>query len=171
MLPEESLRSPIREKTAERFGYEWNHFRDFELDEEVASLKTWFRPRRLEDLAGLNVLEAGCGMGRHADDRGSLWRQDVDWYGSGIRCRGCFPEHTASSRGLHRAGRHLPPSTQTQGIRRGVFTRRASPFARSWSRVSAPSPPRFGTRVGSRSGCTAAKEMAGSSTSSTRFAD
>jgi uncharacterized protein YbaR (Trm112 family)/ubiquinone/menaquinone biosynthesis C-methylase UbiE len=66
ILPDEALRSPIREKTAERFGYEWNHFRDFEFDEEVASLKTWFRPRRLEDLAGLKVLEAGCGMGRHA---------------------------------------------------------------------------------------------------------
>jgi len=56
----------VRENTAERFAYEWNHFRNFELDEEVASLKTWFRPRRLEDLAGLAVLEAGCGMGRHA---------------------------------------------------------------------------------------------------------
>ncbi len=66
LLPEESLRSPIRERTAERFSYEWHHFRDFKLDEEVASLKTWFRPRSLEDLAGLNVLEAGCGMGRHA---------------------------------------------------------------------------------------------------------
>jgi SAM-dependent methyltransferase len=56
----------VRENTAERFGYEWNHFWDFEFAEEVASLKTWFRPRRLEDLAGLAVLEAGCGMGRHA---------------------------------------------------------------------------------------------------------
>src|SRR5262249_763742 len=54
------------ENTAERFGYEWNQFCDFEFAEEVASLKTWFRPRRLEDVAGLAVLEAGCGMGRHA---------------------------------------------------------------------------------------------------------
>jgi uncharacterized protein YbaR (Trm112 family)/ubiquinone/menaquinone biosynthesis C-methylase UbiE len=66
LLPEPMLRSPVRERTAERFGYEWNHFCDFEFDEEVASLKTWFKPLRLEDLAGLNVLEAGCGMGRHA---------------------------------------------------------------------------------------------------------
>jgi uncharacterized protein YbaR (Trm112 family) len=66
LLPDPSLRSPLREDTAERFGYEWNHFCTFDFDEEVASLRTWFRPRRLEDLAGLAVLEAGCGMGRHA---------------------------------------------------------------------------------------------------------
>ncbi len=66
LLPDRALRSPLRDRTAERFGYEWNEFSDFNLDEEVVSLKTWFRPRRLEDLAGLDVLEAGCGMGRHA---------------------------------------------------------------------------------------------------------
>src|SRR5262249_59927511 len=52
LLPDPSLRSPLRENTAERFGYEWNQFCDFEFAEEVASLKTWFRPRRLEDVAG-----------------------------------------------------------------------------------------------------------------------
>ena len=51
---------------AARFGYEWNRFCDFDYDEEVASLRTWFQPRRLEDLSGLVLLEAGCGMGRHA---------------------------------------------------------------------------------------------------------
>jgi uncharacterized protein YbaR (Trm112 family) len=66
LLPEPALRSPLRERTAERFGYEWNEFSDFDLEEEEASLATWFQPRRLEDLAGLDVLEAGCGMGRHA---------------------------------------------------------------------------------------------------------
>ena len=66
LLPELSARSRSRENVAARFGYEWNQFRDFELDEEVASLRTWFLPRRLEDLAGLVVLEGGCGMGRHA---------------------------------------------------------------------------------------------------------
>ena len=55
-----------RENVAARFGYEWNRFRDFDLNEEIASLQTWFQPRRLEDLSGLVVLEAGCGMGRHA---------------------------------------------------------------------------------------------------------
>ena len=29
-------------------------------------MRTWFQPRRLEDVAGLVVLEGGCGMGRHA---------------------------------------------------------------------------------------------------------
>ncbi len=66
LLPDPSLRSPLRDATAERFGYEWNEFSDFQFDEEEVSLRTWFQPRRLEDLAGLNVLEAGCGMGRHA---------------------------------------------------------------------------------------------------------
>jgi SAM-dependent methyltransferase len=66
LLPDPSDRSALRDQTAERFGYEWNEFSDFQLDEEVASLQTWFKPRRLEDLAGLDVLEAGCGMGRHA---------------------------------------------------------------------------------------------------------
>ncbi len=66
LLPDPSARSPLRENVAARFGYEWKHFRDFEFDEEVASLRTWFEPRRLEDLSGLAVLEAGCGMGRHA---------------------------------------------------------------------------------------------------------
>jgi SAM-dependent methyltransferase len=66
LLPEPSLRSPLRDETAARFGFEWNEFSEFQFDEEVVSLETWFKPRRLEDLAGLNVLEAGCGMGRHA---------------------------------------------------------------------------------------------------------
>jgi uncharacterized protein YbaR (Trm112 family) len=66
LLPDPSQRSPLRDETAARFGYEWNEFREFDVEEEEASLATWFRPRRLEDLAGLDVLEAGCGMGRHA---------------------------------------------------------------------------------------------------------
>jgi SAM-dependent methyltransferase len=66
LLPDPSVRSAVRENVAARFGYEWNRFCDFDYDEEVASLQTWFQPRCLEDLAGLAVLEAGCGMGRHA---------------------------------------------------------------------------------------------------------
>jgi SAM-dependent methyltransferase len=66
LLPDASFLSPERAIVAARFGYEWNRFCDFKYDEEVASLRTWFQPRRLEDLAGLVVLEAGCGMGRHA---------------------------------------------------------------------------------------------------------
>jgi SAM-dependent methyltransferase/uncharacterized protein YbaR (Trm112 family) len=66
LLPLPSVRSSECENIAARFGYEWNQFSDFDFNEEVASLKTWFQPRRLEDLSGLVVLEAGCGMGRHA---------------------------------------------------------------------------------------------------------
>lgn len=66
LLPGADLRSPLRDETAHRFGYEWNEFSQFDVEEEVVSLVTWFKPRRLEDLAGLNVFEAGCGMGRHA---------------------------------------------------------------------------------------------------------
>jgi SAM-dependent methyltransferase len=66
LLPSSSVLSPERETVAARFAYEWNRFCDFDYDEEVASLQTWFQPRRLEDLSGQVVLEAGCGMGRHA---------------------------------------------------------------------------------------------------------
>ena len=66
LLPDRPLVRRCARTLRPGFGYEWNHFCDFEFDEEVASLRTWFQPRRLEDLAGLVVLEAGCGMGRHA---------------------------------------------------------------------------------------------------------
>lgn len=66
LLPGGERRSRVREVTAERFGYEWNQFADFDPEEERESLATWFAPRRLSDLAGLTVLDAGCGMGRHA---------------------------------------------------------------------------------------------------------
>ncbi len=66
LLPDPTQRSAQRDETAHRFGYEWNEFSDFDLAEEVASMATWFQPRALEDLAGRTVLDAGCGMGRHA---------------------------------------------------------------------------------------------------------
>lgn len=57
--------SPVKGRIARRFGYEWRHFSDFELEEERTSMATWFRPHRLDDLRGLTVVDAGCGMGRH----------------------------------------------------------------------------------------------------------
>lgn len=66
LLPDAAARDGLREDTAARFGYEWQTFQDFEEEEETASMATWFRPRDLSDLAGLTVLDAGCGMGRHA---------------------------------------------------------------------------------------------------------
>jgi SAM-dependent methyltransferase len=66
LLPNDCNRSSLRENTAERFGFEWNEFSTFDPAEEEKSMATWFCPRRLTDLAGLTVLDAGCGMGRHA---------------------------------------------------------------------------------------------------------
>lgn len=66
LLPDAALRSDERENTAARFGYEWNRFSDFDLEEEEKSMATWFVPRQLDDLRGRTVLDVGCGMGRHA---------------------------------------------------------------------------------------------------------
>lgn len=66
LLPDPGQRSAQRDETAHRFGYEWNAFSDFDTAEEIASMATWFRPRALADLDGRTVLDAGCGMGRHA---------------------------------------------------------------------------------------------------------
>ncbi len=66
LLPDDQNRSTIRENTAARFGFEWNEFSSFDLAEETKSMATWFEPRKLTDLAGLTVFDAGCGMGRHA---------------------------------------------------------------------------------------------------------
>ena len=161
MLPDPALRSPIRENTAERFGYEWNHFRDFNFDEEAASLKTWFQPRRLDDLAGLNVLEAGCGMGRHATIATHYGVHALVGMDLGNAVEAAF-ENT----------RHLPavcivqgdiyyPPLNAQGIRRGIFTGSLAPPARSRSRFQDPRGHGARTTAGFRSGCTAAKEMAG----------
>lgn len=66
LLPDDANRSAEREVIAARFGYEWNRYCDFDLAEEESSMATWFRPRSLDDLQGKTVLDAGCGMGRHA---------------------------------------------------------------------------------------------------------
>ncbi len=66
LLPDNSNRSAERENTAARFGFEWNEFSDFDVAEETKSMATWFEPRKLSDLGGLTVFDAGCGMGRHA---------------------------------------------------------------------------------------------------------
>lgn len=66
LLPNDKNRSPVRDNTAARFGFEWNEFSTFDAVEEEKSMATWFRPKQLDDLAGLTVFDAGCGMGRHA---------------------------------------------------------------------------------------------------------
>jgi uncharacterized protein YbaR (Trm112 family)/ubiquinone/menaquinone biosynthesis C-methylase UbiE len=66
LLPSDKNRSPTRENTAARFGFEWNEFSKFDLAEEEKSMATWFRPKELDELRGRTVFDAGCGMGRHA---------------------------------------------------------------------------------------------------------
>lgn len=66
LLPQSPDRSAVREVTAARFGFQWHEFSDFDQAVETASMATWMSPKHLADLAGLTVLDAGCGMGRHA---------------------------------------------------------------------------------------------------------
>jgi SAM-dependent methyltransferase len=66
LLPDDRNRSEVRDNTAARFGFEWNEFSSFELAAEETSMATWMSPKQLSDLSGLTVLDAGCGMGRHA---------------------------------------------------------------------------------------------------------
>ena len=131
LLPDPSARSNVRENVAARFGYEWNHFRDFDLNEEIASLQTWFQPRRLEDLSGLVVLEAGCGMGRHAVIASRFGAKTVIGLDLGDAVIAAF-QNT----------RHLPGVSIVQGdiyfpplkdefVRCRLFARGASPPARS----------------------------------------
>jgi len=52
-------------RTQASFGYEWTHFNDWSQSAE-ASFKDYFAGFALESLRGKTVLDAGCGMGRHA---------------------------------------------------------------------------------------------------------
>jgi asparagine synthase (glutamine-hydrolysing) len=51
--------------TSARFGFAWDRYRDLLPDYE-AQFAGWLAPLRPGDLAGLDVLDAGCGMGRNA---------------------------------------------------------------------------------------------------------
>jgi len=53
-------------RTQENFGYSWNSFHETQVhfDEQFAA---WIAPVTAEDFRGKVVLDAGCGMGRHAD--------------------------------------------------------------------------------------------------------
>jgi SAM-dependent methyltransferase len=74
------LRAPVRngiprfvdipvDETARRtqasFGYEWTHFNDWQASGEL-NFADYFSNFDLEWLQGRTVLDAGCGMGRHA---------------------------------------------------------------------------------------------------------
>jgi SAM-dependent methyltransferase len=53
-------------RTQENFGYSWNNFYETQahFDEQFAA---WIAPVTADDFRGKVILDAGCGMGRHAD--------------------------------------------------------------------------------------------------------
>jgi SAM-dependent methyltransferase len=52
-------------RIAAAFGYEWTHFR-IDYEEAAEHFLDWIAPLRPADFAGRRVVDAGCGMGRHA---------------------------------------------------------------------------------------------------------
>jgi len=52
-------------RTQSSFGYEWTHFNDWTTSGET-NFQDYFQGVDLESLTGQTVLDAGCGMGRHA---------------------------------------------------------------------------------------------------------
>jgi SAM-dependent methyltransferase len=52
-------------RTQASFGYEWTHFNDWRPSGET-NFQDYFQGIDLETLRGKTVLDAGCGMGRHA---------------------------------------------------------------------------------------------------------
>jgi len=55
----------------ERFGFEWNRYREIEDNYEL-QFRRWIMPLTERDFAGKKVLDAGCGMGRN-----SVW--SLEW--------------------------------------------------------------------------------------------
>src|SRR5262249_24745607 len=52
-------------RTQASFGYEWTHFTDWQETGET-NFNDYFQGIDLAGLSGRRVLDAGCGMGRHA---------------------------------------------------------------------------------------------------------
>jgi SAM-dependent methyltransferase len=52
-------------RTQASFGYEWTHFNDWKQSGET-NFNDYFAGMSLPSLGGQRVLDAGCGMGRHA---------------------------------------------------------------------------------------------------------
>ena len=55
----------VSRRTQASFGYEWTHFADWQPSGET-SFRDYFTGVDLESLRDATVLDAGCGMGRHA---------------------------------------------------------------------------------------------------------
>jgi SAM-dependent methyltransferase len=54
-----------QERTADAFGWQWQHFREMHREFEAQFLD-WLHPLEPEFFRGKRVLDAGCGTGRHA---------------------------------------------------------------------------------------------------------
>jgi SAM-dependent methyltransferase len=57
--------SALDTRVAAAFGYEWTHFR-IDYDAVTEHFLDWIEPLQRGDFAGKRVVDAGCGMGRHA---------------------------------------------------------------------------------------------------------
>jgi SAM-dependent methyltransferase len=57
--------SPLQRRTANAFGWQWQHFVEMHALFEEQFLD-WIEPLGPQDFEGRLVLDAGCGMGRHA---------------------------------------------------------------------------------------------------------
>src|SRR4051812_17463503 len=55
----------VARRTQASFGYEWTHFNDWRQSGET-NFSQYFQDVDLTSLRGKLVLDAGCGMGRHA---------------------------------------------------------------------------------------------------------
>jgi SAM-dependent methyltransferase len=63
MLPDDL--SELQAQTADAFGWQWRHFDEMHPEFERQFLD-WVSPLTRSDFVGRTVLDAGCGMGRHA---------------------------------------------------------------------------------------------------------
>jgi SAM-dependent methyltransferase len=64
-LLENAKGETVRARTYRSFGFEWSAFR-VQLDAYERNFRWYVEPLGALPLAGLTVLDAGCGMGRHA---------------------------------------------------------------------------------------------------------
>src|SRR5438094_5333481 len=55
----------VSRRTQSSFGYEWTHFSEWKPS-GAANFANYFAEFDLESLSTATVLDAGCGMGRHA---------------------------------------------------------------------------------------------------------
>jgi SAM-dependent methyltransferase len=72
----EDVNARLAARTRASFGYEWSHFHQWQ-DSSERSFRDYFETADLDALRGRRVLDAGCGMGRHARQMAAHARQVV----------------------------------------------------------------------------------------------